>query len=51
MPICPAVEDTTGIGAERDDVPKDLQLGEGLVDLDVMAMAMAFDSSSETAES
>lgn len=40
--IAPAVEDAAGVRAEGDDVPEDLELGEGFVDLDVVPLAVTF---------
>jgi hypothetical protein len=51
LAVAPAVEDPTRVWAERDDVPEDLELGEGLVDLDVVALAVAFYCCCEAAES
>ena len=42
--------DAAGVGAEGDDVAEGFELREGLVDGDLVALAMAFDCRGEAAE-
>lgn len=48
--VAPAAEDAAGVGAEGDDVAEDLELGEGFVDLDRVALAVALDGGGQAAE-
>jgi hypothetical protein len=50
LSIAPAVEDTAGVRTEGDDVPKDLELWEGLVDFDMVGLPVAFYCCCEAAE-
>ena len=50
LSIVPAVEDAARVGAERNNIAQDLELREGLVDLDVDALAVQLDGRAEAAE-
>jgi hypothetical protein len=51
LAVAPAVEDPPSIRTKGDNVPEDLELGEGLVDFDVVALPVAFYCGCETAKS
>jgi hypothetical protein len=49
--VRPSVKDPSGIGAKGDDIPKDLQFRKRFIDLNIMALSVAFNGSCQTAKS
>lgn len=46
----PFLKNASAVGAKRDDITEDLERGEGFEDLDIVALAMAFNRGSEAGE-
>lgn len=50
LAVLPTVEDAAGVGPKGDDVAQDLELGELLVDLDIVPLEVALDCCRKTSE-
>lgn len=48
--IAPSMEDVTGIGSERDDIPERFECWESFQDDNIVALKVAFDGSGEATE-